>query len=110
MKDAVRSDGQVIGSKISAVELEQIKKLVASGVYLNKSDWGEGCCQGQTGGYQDHKISQRGLRDRQKKKLWDTSRREAKRASEIEEDLELDYELMCQIMDELKREGRLAVL
>jgi len=31
-------------------------------------------------------------------------------ASEIEEDLELDYELICQIMDELKREGRLAVL
>ena len=31
-------------------------------------------------------------------------------ASEIEEDLELDYELICQIADELKREGRLAVL
>lgn len=31
-------------------------------------------------------------------------------ASEIEEDLELDYKLVCQIMDELKREGRLAVL
>ena len=31
-------------------------------------------------------------------------------ASEIEKDLELDYELICQIMDELEREGRLAVL
>jgi hypothetical protein len=31
-------------------------------------------------------------------------------ASEIEEDLELDYKLICQIMDGLKREGRLAVL
>ena len=31
-------------------------------------------------------------------------------ASEIEDDLELDYKLICQIMDELKREGRLAVL
>ncbi|MGD0954186.1 MAG: hypothetical protein ABR985_17655 [Methanotrichaceae archaeon] len=29
---------------------------------------------------------------------------------EIEEDLELDYKLICQIMDELKREGRLEVL
>ena len=28
-------------------------------------------------------------------------------ASEIEEDLELDYRLICQIMDELKREGAL---
>ena len=30
--------------------------------------------------------------------------------SEIEEDLELDYKLICQIVDELKIEGRLAVL
>ena len=30
--------------------------------------------------------------------------------SDIEEDLELDYKLICQIVDELKREGRLEVL
>jgi hypothetical protein len=30
--------------------------------------------------------------------------------SDLEEDLELDYDLIRQIIDELKREGRLAVL
>jgi hypothetical protein len=30
--------------------------------------------------------------------------------SEIEEELELDYKLICQIVNELKREGRLEVL
>jgi hypothetical protein len=30
--------------------------------------------------------------------------------SEVEEDLELDYELVCQITEELKREGRLGLL
>lgn len=30
--------------------------------------------------------------------------------SEIEEDLELDYNLVCQIVEELKREGRLGLL
>jgi hypothetical protein len=30
--------------------------------------------------------------------------------SEIEEDLKLDYKLICEIVDELKREGRLKVL
>ena len=30
--------------------------------------------------------------------------------SEVEEDLELDYELVCQITEELKREGRLELL
>ena len=47
MTDGARSEGHVIGSKVSAVELEQIKKLVASSVYLNTSNQGEGCCQGQ---------------------------------------------------------------
>ena len=37
--DAVRSEGRVIGSKVSAVKLEEIKKLVASGNYLNTSDF-----------------------------------------------------------------------
>jgi hypothetical protein len=31
-------------------------------------------------------------------------------ASEIEEDLELDYKLICQIIDELRGEGCLEVL
>jgi hypothetical protein len=30
--------------------------------------------------------------------------------SEVEEDLELDYKLVCQIVEELKREGRLELL
>ncbi|MCX6678138.1 MAG: hypothetical protein NTU95_09365 [Methanothrix sp.] len=30
--------------------------------------------------------------------------------SDIEDDLELDYKLICQIVEELKREGRLEVL
>jgi len=35
----IRSKGAVVGSKVSAVELEQIRQLVASGVYLNTSDF-----------------------------------------------------------------------
>ena len=30
--------------------------------------------------------------------------------SEVEEDLELDYKLVCEIVEELKREGRLGLL
>lgn len=35
----IRPEGAVLGSKVSAVELEQIKQLVAAGVYLNTSDF-----------------------------------------------------------------------
>lgn len=37
--EAIRSEGHVVGSKVSAVELEQIRKLAATGVYLNTSDF-----------------------------------------------------------------------
>jgi len=37
--DANRFEGHVVGSKVSAVELEQIKQLVSSGFYLNTSDF-----------------------------------------------------------------------
>ena len=44
-------------------------------------------------------------------KSWGTFRERGEAyPSEIEEDLELDYKLICQIVDELKREGRLEVL
>ena len=39
MMDGVRSEGHVVGSKVSAWELEQIKQLVTSGIYLNTSDF-----------------------------------------------------------------------
>jgi hypothetical protein len=38
MTDTLRPEGHVIGAKVSAVELEQIKKFVAYGVYLNTSN------------------------------------------------------------------------
>jgi hypothetical protein len=48
---------------------------------------------------------------RQRKRSWATSRKRGEAyPSEVEEDLELDYELVCQITEELKREGRLGLL
>ena len=108
MTDAVRSEGHVIGSKVSAVELEQIKKLVASGVYSNTSDFVTDAVRDKLAAIKT--INTAILTTRPpKKKLWDTSRRGEAYASEIGEDLELDYKLICQIMDDLNREGRLAV-
>ncbi|MFB3763771.1 MAG: hypothetical protein ACE14P_00830 [Methanotrichaceae archaeon] len=37
--DVARSEGHVICSRVSAVELEEIKKLVNADVYLNTSDF-----------------------------------------------------------------------
>ena len=45
-----------------------------------------------------------------KKKLWILQERGEAYLYEIEEDLELNHKLICQIVDKLKREGCLTVL
>lgn len=56
MEDAVRSEGYVIGSKVSAVELEADQEISGLWRLLEHIGLLEGCCQGQTGGCQDYKL------------------------------------------------------
>ena len=110
MTDAVRSEGHVIGSMVSAVELEQIKKLVASGVYLNTSDFVRDAVRDKLAAIKIIKYRDVDYETAKKEVMGYFQERGEAYASEIEENLELDYELICRIMDELEREGRLAVL
>ena len=100
----------IIGSKVSAVELEQIKKLVASGVYLNTSDSVRDAVRDKLAAIKIIKYRDVDYETAKKEVIGYFPERGEAYASEIEEDLELDYKLICQIMDELKREGRLEVL
>ena len=110
MADAVRSEGHVIGSKVSAVELEQIKQLVTSGVYLNTSDFLRDAVRDKLAAIKTIKYRDVDYVTAKKEVMGYFQERGEAYPSEIEEDLELDYKLICQIVDELKREGRLAVL
>ena len=110
MTDAVRSEGHVIGSNVSAVELEQIKKLVASGVYLNTSDFVGDAVRDKLANIKIIKYRNVDYETAKREVMGYFQERGEAYASEIEEDLELDYKLICQIMDELEREGRLTVL
>jgi Arc/MetJ-type ribon-helix-helix transcriptional regulator len=110
MTDAARSGGRVIGSKISAVELVQIKKLVASGVYSNTSDFFRDAVRDKLAAIKIIKYRNVDYETAKKEVMGYFQERGEAYASEVEDDLELDYELICQIMDELEREGRLVVL
>jgi Arc/MetJ-type ribon-helix-helix transcriptional regulator len=110
MMDTVRSEGHVIGSKVSAVELEEIKKLVAAGVYLNTSDFVRDAIRDKLAAIKTIKYRDIDYETAKKEVMGYFRDRGEAYASEIEEDLELDYKLICQIVDELKREGRLEVL
>lgn len=110
MMDAVVSKGHVIGSKVSAIELEQIKQLVESGVYLNTSDFVRDAIRDKLAAIKTIKYRDVDYETAKKEVMGYFRGLGEAYPSEIEEDLELDYKLICQIADELKREGRLAVL
>jgi Arc/MetJ-type ribon-helix-helix transcriptional regulator len=96
MTDAARSGGRVIGSKISAVELVQIKKLVASGVYSNTSDFFRDAVRDKLAAIKIIKYRNVDYETAKKEVMGYFQEKGEAYASEIEEDLELDYELICQ--------------
>ncbi|NMB85012.1 MAG: hypothetical protein GYA29_02035 [Methanothrix sp.] len=99
-----------MGSKVSAVELEAIRKIVAAGVYLNTSDFVRDAIRDKLAAIKTIKYRDVDYETAKKEVMGYFRDRGEAYPSEIEEDLELDYKLICQIVDELKREGRLEVL
>ncbi len=90
--------------------LEEIKKLVASGVYLNTSDFVRDAVRDKLAAIKTIKYRNVDYETAKKEIIGYFQQRGEAYPSEIEEDLELDYQLICQIIAELKREGRLEVL
>ncbi len=101
--------GKVVGAKLTRNEIDQINKLVEAGLYLNSSDF---------------------IRDAVREKLaaikvieyrdvdYETAKKEVAGyfqmkgeayASDASTDLQLDYELVCKIMDDLEKEGRMEI-
>jgi len=105
----VSSVGKVVGAKLTRNEIGQINKLVEAGLYLNPSDF---------------------IRDAVREKLnaikvieyrdvdYETAKKEVAGyfqmkgeayASDASTDLQLDYELVCRIMDDLETEGKMEI-
>ena len=102
MMEAIRSEGHVVGSKVSAVELEEIKKLVASGVYLNTSDFVRDAIRDKLTAIKTIKYRDVDYDTAKKEVMGYFQERREAYPSEIEEDLEIDFKLVCQIVEELK--------
>ena len=106
----VGSVGKVVGAKLTRNEISQINKLVEAGLYLNSSDF---------------------IRDAVREKLaaikvieyldvdYETAKKEVAGyfqmkgeayASDASTDLQLDYELVCKIMDDLEKEGKMETI
>jgi Arc/MetJ-type ribon-helix-helix transcriptional regulator len=102
--------GKVVGAKLTRNEIGQINRLIEAGLYLNPSDF---------------------IRDAVREKLaaikvieyrdvdYDTAKKEVAGyfqmkgeayASDASTDLQLDYELVCKIMDDLEMEGNMETI
>lgn len=84
--------------------------MVASGVYLNTSDFVRDAVRDKLAAIKTIKYRNVDYETAKKEIIGYFQQRGEAYPSEIEEDLELDYQLICQIIAELKREGRLEVL
>lgn len=101
---------KMIGTKITHKESQDIKKLIEAGIYLSMSDFLREAVRDKLKAIKVIKI-----RDVD----YDTAKREVlgyyQAYSEaydyqVADDLELDYELVCRIVDELESEGRLGAV
>lgn len=90
--------------------MEQIKQLVTSGIYLNTSDFVRDAISDKLTAIKTIKYRDVDYKTAKKEVMGYFQERGEAYPSDIEGDLELDYKLICQIVEELKREGRLEVL
>jgi Arc/MetJ-type ribon-helix-helix transcriptional regulator len=84
--------------------------LVTSGIYLNISDFVMDAVRDKLAAIKTIKYRDVDYKTAKKEVMGYFQERGEAYPSDIEEDLELDYKLICQIVEELKREGRLEVL
>jgi len=104
------SKGHVMGSKISPNEFEQIQRLVDAGIYLNSSDFVRDAIRDKLASIKVIKYRDLDYETAKKEVAGYFQSRGEAYPSDASEDLELDYDLVCQITDELRREGRLEVI
>ena len=107
---AAKSKGHVTGSKISEVEFEQIRRLVEAGVYLNTSDFVREAIRDKLESIKIIKYRDLDYETAKKEVRGYFEARGEAYPSDASADLEIDYDLVCQITDELQREGRLEAI
>lgn len=104
------SPGKVMGTKLTGNEIDQINKLVEAGFYLNPSDFIREAVRDKLAAIKviecrdvDYEVAKKEVAGYFKMKG------EAY-ASDASADLQLDYDLVCRIMDDLEKEGSLEAM
>jgi Arc/MetJ-type ribon-helix-helix transcriptional regulator len=106
-KESIQPASVSIGAKIAAAEAAQIRELIEAGVYLNESDFVRDAIRHRLSEIRVVKCRDVDYETAKKEILGYFKSRGESYPDEASMDLELDFDLVMKITDELRREGRL---
>lgn len=101
---------KTVGTKLTPRESEEIETLIQNGIYLSTSDFLREAVRDKLKAIKVIKIRDIHYDTAKKEVLGYYKKYSEAYDYEVADDLELDYELVCQIVDELEAEGRLGVI
>lgn len=103
----VSSVGKVVGAKLTQNEIGQINKLVEAGFYLNPSDFIREAVREKLAAIKVIEYRDVDYQTAKKEVAGYFQMKGEAYASDASTDLELDYELVIKIMDDLEKEGKM---
>lgn len=106
-KEMIPPTSVSIGSKIAAAEAAQIRELIEAGVYLNESDFVRDAIRHRLSEIKVIKCRDVDYETAKKEILGYFKSRGESYPDEASMDLELDFDLVMKITEELRKEGRL---
>ncbi len=101
---------KTIGTKLTHNEIEVINNLIEAGVYLSVSDFLREAVREKLKAIKVIKVRNVNYDTAKKEVLGYYQAYSEAYDYQVADDLELDYELVCQIVDELQEEGRLGAI
>jgi Arc/MetJ-type ribon-helix-helix transcriptional regulator len=105
-----KSPGKVMGTKLTRNEIDQINKLVEAGFYLNPSDFIREAVRDKLAAIKVIECRDVDYEAVKKEVAGYFKMKGEAYASDASTDLQLDYDLVCKIMDDLEKEGRLEAM
>jgi Arc/MetJ-type ribon-helix-helix transcriptional regulator len=99
--------GKVVGTKLTRNEIDQINKLVESGLYLNPSDFVREAVREKLAAIKVIEYRDVDYETAKKEVAGYFQMKGEAYASDASTDLQLDYDLVNKIMDELEKEGKI---
>lgn len=103
----VSSGGKVVGAKLTRNEIDQINKLIEAGLYLNPSDFIREAVREKLASIKVIEYRDVDYETAKKEVAGYFEMKGEAYASDASIDLQLDYELVCDIMDDLEKEGKM---